>query len=330
LTALSIRRRVDISEHISSVEVDYSEFISDYGKRNLLGYNEVTFDELRDYNVTQFFKYGQGSIDADNDFLDDSVEIVKSDFSNPIGYINSVFDMSIEKIDVIRLSENDSTTITGVTNSGGLARLAITEDIFLSGDLLRIKESTNPTYNGDWIVQTRGTGYVECFGLNYDTNATGSITKLVHEYNESDDVYLMINVPAYNLTNFSGKGQFYFGNESVTTIVNHSVAFFSLLQTGRQINRDFKQSLSFGEISSSLFYQKTLIDTYWKTFSRIVNDPVMLNCVCYLPLVIYNQIDFLSPIQVKTKETFNVYYANRITGYKGSEKDCLVKLIKLP
>lgn len=318
---------VNISPYITNVQIDYQQFISNYGKRNTLSYNQVDFEDLRDYNIQNFFKYGQGSIAADNDFLTDSVDILESDFSNPLGYLHPIFDMSMEKLDIIRLDEGESVDITLVSSSAGQAVFSITSDIFLAGDLVRVSESSNPRYNGDYVVDVRSAGSIELINLDFDTDATGKITKLTHSYQESDDVYLLSNIKNYPLSNFSGKSSFLFDRTSIT---EHSLAFFSILFTGRTINTDFKQGLSFGDIQSPFFYQRTLIDTYWRIFSRMLNDPVMLLCENYLPLKVYNSLTFLTAVEVKTLETTNLYYVNRMTGYVGSEKPCALELIKLP
>lgn len=318
---------IDISEFVSDIEVDFTDFISNYGKRNLFGYNEVDFDDLRNYNVQNFFKYAQGSIDVDNDFLSESETIVESDFSNPIGYINPAFDMSMERLTLTDAEANESIEVTGVSLVTTWARFAIPTNIFLDKDLVRISDSTNPTYNGDWVIDSIGSGYIEVYGLPFDTDATATITRLLPTYADTDDVYLLVNIPFYLVTNFSGFNNVRFDDFDQTEF---SIAFFNLLQTGRVINTDYKQSLSFGAISNPLQYQRTLLDSYWSLPARVLNDPVKLFAPSHLPNKTFNDIDFLRPITIKALETSNMYYANRITGYENSSRECVVELIKLP
>jgi len=272
---------LDLSPYVSTVDVDYTEFISSYGKRNLLSYKEVDFSEPRDYNIQNFFRYGQGSIQANNDFLSDSEQIVDSDFSHPQSYINPVFDMSMERLNLISVETGDSTEVTSVV-TGTWARFNLTDDRFLDGDIVRITDSTNPTYNGDWIIETKATGYVELYGCLFDTDATATMTKLTIKYNESDDVYLLWHIPFYQVTKFSGYSNIRWENSNRTEV---PLAYFNLLQTGRTINDDFKQSLSFGAIENPLFYQRTMIETYWQMFQRILNDPVKLFALVKLLIV---------------------------------------------
>jgi hypothetical protein len=205
------KEAIDLSPFISNTEIDYIDFISNYGKRNLLSYQQVDFDELRDYNIQNFFPYGSGVITSDNGFLEDSEDLIESDFSNPQSYINPVFDMSMERLNLIQLETGDNTNLTAVNDSAGVARFVIDKDIFLVDDLVRV-ESTDPFYNKDWVVDMvtpetapgAGDGYVTFVGLSYDTAATGTLTKLEHKYNESDEVYLLVQIPFYLVTSFSG------------------------------------------------------------------------------------------------------------------------------
>lgn len=313
---------IDLSEYISETEVDYSEFISTYGKKSLLSYKELNQEDFR---LTRF-SYAKGQIDVENDFLSDSEDILEIDFTNPIGYLNQVFDMSIEKTNLIQVDTDISTEATAVTDSLGQARFAIVADIFLIGDLVRIEDSSNPDYNGDWMVETIGAGFVELSGLLFDTTATAKMTKINITYSESGDVFIMHHVPLYSVPNFSGLATIRLENTDLSTM---APAFFNLLDQGRQINLDFINSMSFSGEDNPLHYQQTLIDQYFRLFSHILNDPVKLLSTAHLPYALFDQIDFLRPITIKTIETTNMYYLNRITGYKESYYSCLLELIKL-
>jgi hypothetical protein len=317
---------IDLSPYISSTEIDYTDFISNYGQRSKLSYNQVDFEELKSYNQGKFFPYGTGVIEVDNDFLEPDVDIVESDFSNPVGYINAVFDMSMERLNLIELSEGDSFEFTGVTDSSGVARIAIPEDVYLVGDLVRVDESVDPAYNGDWVVAAIGAGWVELTGLAYSTSSTGNISKLEYDYSNGDDVFLFINVPLYPVPYFSGNPSLLLETSVKTSI---GFAYFDLINTGRQVNQDFIYSLSFGGIDSPLQYQVTMTEQQFRLLGKILNDPVKLLSEATLPYHIYLQLDFLSPITIRTEETTNEYILNRITGYKESYYPCTLELIKI-
>jgi hypothetical protein len=330
---LKSKEPIDLSPYISNIEVNYVDFINNFAKRNLLSYQEVTFDYPLQYKIQNFFKYGQGNIEAANEHLEDSEDLIESDFANPQSYINPVFDMSMERLNIISMDTDDSTPCTTVTDNSGIARFRIDQDIFLEDDIVRISESTNPFYNGDWIVDTvvnetapgAQDGYVELHGLSYDTIATATITKLNHKYAESDDVFILVQVPFLDVPEFSGHPNYRIEGNNFTF---GSTAYFNLLDTGRIINDDCKQSLSFGEITHPLFYQLTLIETYWGLVGRMVNDPVKLFAAAHIPYNIFLKIDFLRPITIKTSESQR-YYLNRVSD-QASEKECVCELIKLP
>lgn len=318
---------IDISRYVNVEEVDYTSFISSFGKKSLFSYNEIDFNEVKQYNLANSFKYGQGVINVGNDFLPESEEVISSEFTNPFSYINGVFDMSMERTNLIALEEGDTLDISSVTDNSGVAMVNIPEDLFLVGDLVRISESTNLKYNGDWVVSAQAVGYVELEGLAYESDATGKITKLNYAYNSSDEVYLMVNIPLYSNPKFTGNPSFLFG----TTLKSaFGLAYFSLLNTNREINVDYKQSLSFGAIQDSLFYQRTILETYWSLVARVLNDPVKPICTGVMPYNVYNSIDFLSPVMIKTLETSNLYYVNLMSGYRSSYEQFRLELIKLP
>lgn len=324
---------IDISEYIESTEVDYSEFISDYGQRSKLSYQQVDFEELKSYNKGKFFKYGQGVIPVSNDFLEPDKDILQSDFANPIAYINPVFDASLEKTNLIELEEGEEADFSNVGNDGfGDAAFNVgNSDNFLPGDLVRVKDSTNAVYNGDWVVKSVDGVHVVFTGLPFDSGASGRLVKLNYKYSTSEDAFIFINIPNYQVSKFSSAAMvFDSGGFYPITFSNVALAYFDLIYTGKQINQDFIYSLSFGGIDDPLHYQVTMIDSYFRLFSLILNDPVKLISVAHLPLSTYHQIDFLSPITIRTIETTNQYYLSRISGYKESYLPCTLELIKLP
>lgn len=312
---------IDISQYITSTTPDYSEFISDYGKKSLLSFTELEVnDDFRAKNYT-VNSYEKGIIEIENDFINDQVDILESEFTAPITYINPFFDMSMAKTDLIDVETMETTNSTGVTSgTGGRARFAIDEDIFSLGDLVRISESSNNSYNGDFVVYTIGAGYVEFVLLSFSTDANSKIAKLNYVYGDSDNVYILHHIPAYNISKFSSKSEFVIENTNIET---WAPAFSEVIDNGKSITYDFVYSMNFtGQI--------TLVSQYFALASRVLNDPVKLFCEAYLPYAVFMSIDFLSPIKVVTEETQNLYYLNRISGYKESYLPCILELIKLP
>lgn len=322
--------QVDLSAYVedNKTTVDYKEFISSYGKRSLFSYNDVNFEDLRKYNVQNVFKYGTGLIEVDNDFIADEADVIELDFSNPIDYLNPIFGMSMTKTNILTLNTDQQYDIATVTDNGGQARFNLPENNILVGDLVRISESDNPNYNGDWYVTGKATGYLDLYGIPFDTDATAKIAKLNYDYNDSDSVFLVWNIPFYNISDMSQFPDYRLETLNRTTFAAYG--YFSLLNTGSQANVDFKQSLSFGDINDLAFYQFTILDIYWPTFRRILNDPVKLICEMYLPQVIFDSLDLMHPVALKSETSSNMYYINKISGYKNSAVPCVVELIKLP
>lgn len=318
---LKSKTPVDLSPYISEVETDYSEFISEYGKKSLLSHVETEPEEEFTKLRLNSRSYETGELLIDNDFLDDSVTIIESDFSSPITYVNPVFAMSQEKTNMINLDEDGKLDFSGVTDSSDIVRIAVPEDIFIVGDLVRIANSTNKSYNGDWVVSAVGAGYVEIDLLAYDTDATGEITKMKFVNTDSDRVYLLHHVPSYDVNKFSGLSEIQIETTGHNTL---AIAFYNLIRTNRPVDFDFPFSMAFATGD-----QKSLTDKYFRLTERVLNDPVKLICKAHLPMSVYKELDFLSPVTIKTMETQNQYYLNRISGYKESFLPCKLELIKI-
>lgn len=318
---------IDISEYISFSETDYADFISNYGKRSTATYDRIDFDDWLVNGVSTFFESGDGALDVDNDFIDDSSELIQSDFTNPQSYIHSIFDMSMERLNTLELESIDDTEATSVADSSGMARFNINEDIFVVGDLVRISESTVSGYIGDWVVLNVGPGWVEFYGMYFDDDTTARLDLMKHVYTEEDNVYLFFVVPNYTINKMSGSLLYMFEGTDRSAM---SFGYFNIMNTGRQVNDEFIQSLSFGEVDSNLFYQRTMLQTYWRLANKILNDPVKQIVTVNLPYSLFTGIDFLAPVAIKTLESSNKYFPSRMTGYKGKEFDSTIELIKLP
>lgn len=323
---------VDISQEVVINTVDFSEFVSGFAKNNYFKYQESDDEDLRKYNISNFISYGSGNLTINNDYIENSKDIVESDFTTPITYLNGVFDMSMERFNFVELEEIDHKDITTVTDASGVPRfnIANADNLFLVGDLVRIETGADSDfeYEGEWVVNAVTTTYITVNGLAYGSGADGTATLLRHKFTTDDNVYLFVNVPNVSTTFFSSKTSMML--EDSTTITTTAIAYFNLLNNNTNINRVFKQSLSFGEVNNPLSYQLTLLETYWPLFSRILNAPVGLLANGNLKRTTFDKVKtFLRPVMIQTEETSNLYYVNRNRGYKGSERPCELELIKL-
>lgn len=319
---------IDVSDDIEITEIDYSTFVSSYAKRNIFTYQEGSDEDLKKYNINNFISYGSGAMTVDNDFIENESEVLESDFTSPITYLNPVFDTSMEFIQFVELDEQDDRDLTSVTDSSGTPRFNITDasTYFTVGDLVRL-QTTVDSYNGEWVINTVTTTYITVNGLNYDASATGSATLLRHKFTGDNNVYLFANIPNVSNLEFSSVTPMLIDNTSFSSA---SLAYFNLLSNGRQVNAKYKQSLSFGGVNNPLNYQKTILQTYWTIFSDILNDPVMPKANGYFSQSKYMELKtFLRPLRIKSNDTNNLYYLNRNRGYKDKHSPCYNELIKL-
>lgn len=322
------KQSIDLSEYLQVDTIDYTEFIGNYAKQNVFNYQEGSDEELAEYNVSSFIKYGSGIIEADNDFIEQTAEVVESDFSSPISYRNTAFDGSLERINFVEYDEVETRDINSVSDDSGIARFNITDadDYFEVDDVVKIVSDVS-TYNGEFIVSVVTSTYIKMTNLAFDSDATGTATKVDHKITSDDNVYIMSVTKITQSTSLFGTGDFLFNGVSQSSTM---LAFFNLLRLGNSLEQNYKQGLSFGAVNTQFQFQKTLLDSYWRQFDNIVNDPVMCKAIGHIPWKVYNSIDFLSPVIIKTLETSNQYYINRITGYQNSYTPCEVELIKLP
>lgn len=316
---------VDLSEHIVIDRVDYIDMISNYAKSNTFAYQETNDDFIKEYNISTFLKYGAGVVPVDNDFIPNSVDIISSKFAAPISYLK--FGMSMERIDYVETEDVFDEDITSVTNSSGTPRFNIANNVITPGDLVRISDSSTEGYNGEWVVNTVASGYFTVKGLTYLGNATAVVTKLAFNVTTSDNVFLFVFTGLQDIADCSDQDTYFLENTELSSV---GFSYFNLLRLGRTIESKFEQGLSFGAITDPLFYQRTILETFWAQFQRILNDPVKLIGRGYLPVTKYKQLDFLQPVYIKTLETSNLYYINRIGGYEEQSIPCDVELIKLP
>jgi hypothetical protein len=319
---------IDISQYIKITNVDYSEFISNYGRKNIFAYEESDDEEIRDYNITKFIKYGAGSIDIENAFIPETADVVKSKFKAPISYLNGVFGCSLERTNFLTIEESDEIDFTAVTDAAGVARFTTADNAFLVGDIVRIKESNVKEYIGDWRVSARDVTYFELQGVSFTENGSGKASKANRVSTNSDDVFLFVNVPNLSVSSFADVTPFNFPSV-VNTVTSLSYAFFNVLENGRTINTVYEQGLSFGNITSEFTYQRSILETYWRNFSDILSDPVKIYAEGRFPKSVYMQLTPLQPVYIKHEKTSNLYYINRNTGYKKSSDPCYLELIKL-
>lgn len=325
------KQSIDISQYITGdIEVDYVDFISNYGRSNIFSYSNTSEEETERYNASSFIKYGAGQLIANNDFIQDSADVISSDFSSPISYVHPYFKSSIDRMELIELEdgeiESDIATVQDDGSGNAQFMLNDADDLFNVGDLVRL-EFEDTQYNGEYIVGQTTSTYMSLYGGVFYTNSPGKITRMRYENTGIDDVFLVVHTGLRLVTDFSQESILYIGTTSRSTW-GHS--YFNMLATGKPVDSIFKQGLCFGKVNNPLAFQRTLIDAFWQQFYRILNNPVKLICPVNLPETVNAQIDFNTPVSIKTTESTNEYYVNKVQGYQGKQYQNLIELIQLP
>lgn len=322
---LSSKEELDISQYIesSSIEEDYTELISNYGKLNNFRYSEASGDATEDYNGANTIPYGGGQIDSENENTEAEVTVIDSEFIATIEDTDNPFSVFLPHLDWRELEEVDpSDDSASADNSAGLR---FTASGFTAGDLVRITDSTVEEYNGDWVVSSATATTFRVIGLGYSGNATLKVTRLLIGYKQSDEQALLLFVNNPDIEDFTRVFTYYI---DTTTYSDTSTAYFHKPLQGIPRIDTYKDSLSFGEVIIPNTHQRNMLMDYWRDFERIVKDPVKLKATGHFPKVIFDQL-FNTPLRLKAND-FNLrLLANKATGYKGSHLPCEVELIKL-
>lgn len=242
--------------------------------------------------------------------------------------------MSLERTNIFELEDADNVSITSITNNGsGVARFNVDLDILSVGNLVRIEADNIPEYSGEWVVDHIGTGYFEVSDILFNKTDTGKATLQITKTTSNDSVYVFLDAGARNYIDISTFSLLYIANFAFT---QPGYCYFSLININKPVNALFGQSLSFGvneensdRESINQQYQRSLLDTYWQSFKRILNDPAKMYMKGYLSKKAFKDITPLNPVFIETEESSNQYYVNRITGYKNSYSECTMELIKL-
>jgi len=312
---------IDISQYVTVVEDDYEGFISDYTKRNFLVWEDQVNDDTDAYNESNVIPFGGGLIDIDNDFLEDESNMVELDF---VAAFQKTYDFmaasfpNLKYVEVVETTDTDD--YSSVSDNGdGKARFnGIGFDVDYINLLIRVSESTVEEYNGDYRIESVNniSNYIILQDLLYEGNATGTITVLDWEDQNNEEQVLLLASPVNTpLIDFTGTDAAWleFGTPLINGNFSNTVAGYLFP------NKNLR---------GSLVFQDNIV-TDWGLTSRMLNSGVKTLAVANLPAKIYNDIDFLSPLRIKTSKVNSIFYPNRITGYKDEQTECEVELIKL-
>jgi hypothetical protein len=303
-TALN-RQPTDISEYVSRLQNNYSDFVNDYAQSNLLIWGDQSNDLVDQYNEDNLLPYGSGELTIDNDFLEAQSNFLEMDFVAPFQRSYPNLGIELPLTDFIEVSVLETRNITSVTvDSSSGADLAVFDysGSSLGNVLVRIIDSTISDYNADyWAISSGSTfnGYVD-----YQGDATATMQVLRVTLKSSDPVFLLNN-PSQNIGSVSGFAEFFVEN----LVPRTNIAVANFLNT-----TNYKTSLGFD-------YLKNL---YFRNTEKLLNSGIMCLCDVNLPYKVYRDIDFLRPLRIDGID----FYPNKLTGYISSSEQAQIELIK--
>lgn len=320
---------LDISQYIDSksIETDFSELMENYGKLNNFLYSESDTEAAEKYNNNNVLPYGSGQIDSENELSVSSSDIISSlfiataeDNKNPLSSFLPVLNWR-------SLDESSELSNEGVslTNSSGLI---FTASGYTVGDVVRVYNSTNEAYNGEWIVSSATSTTFRVAGLTYIGNATADIVKLDIIYESTEEQALLLALPNISINSFSNLTLMYYADASgVNGAASPATAYFHKPLQGLDVD-DYKESLSFGDVEIINAHQISILQSYWRDFEMIIKDPVKVMATAHFPKPVFNKL-FDGPLRLKTNKFNTKFFCNKVTGYESSHLPCEVELIKI-
>jgi len=325
---ITLQPEIDISEYVSSIEVDYYEFIDSFAKINNFKYTVPEITEVEDYNKANTLEYGAGAIRLTNKYLNESVDVLELEFAPPFTYYNNNFAAPIAKINFASYSRVNDTEfdITSVSDSSGIARFNVTGAMpigMVVGRIVEIFDSSNSAYDGTGILSVVTGTYFELVNVSFINTATANFNLITTEVLDSDTPIIMVN-SFLSISEFSPFSTVYLGSNPFTEA---TYAWFDKPFTGL-VTDGMVNSLAFDPVNQLGSYQKGLIDNYYSDLKSILNDPVKIYAVCNLPESVFKQITFTQPIRLRFGDFDCQFYGNKISGFKNSWTSCIFELIK--
>lgn len=322
---------IDLSPYlVRIVRDDYTEFIADYTRNNVLQYAPANDDGTELYNVSNATPYGAGVIEVDNAYIGERDTILDLDFvacfQRPVSWLGN----SLPLLNYCESEEtDDSVEVTSVTDNGdGYARFNYSGTLAAgANDLIRLSDFTESDYEGDYRIITDTGTYVLLADVLFSSNATGTMTALEIIDSNNEDQVLLLNAPNRQITDFSGLESLNYNGGSNETLF--ALGFFYLQNTLQPINETLREALYFDPVNDPQATQISLKEKYYRSIERMLNNPRKLVAEFEIPEPVFQQLDSFSPIRVKT-DKFNLrFYLNRITGYQNQHIACELELIKM-
>lgn len=327
---ISHKAEQDLSEYINDYEIDFTEVIGEVSKRNLFVYEATDDNDQTEYNDNNIIPWGGGSIEPNNEFVSGESERSVS-FAAPWGYFNETFGGTLASLGYLSAEpgeeDGNASVISSVSDSGGDALFTTAADHgFDQGDYVWITETSNGQYVGLGVVSSApSTTTFKLSDVPFEAGGptvTGTVVRATVSTNESNKVFIGINVPNIATSQFMN-GAVRYGSTNYTNI-----AYFYFLKTGigKPID-EMRETLAFSNPAG--YNQVTLLDKYYGENQKFLNDPVKIRANMNIPFKVFNDLDLARPVRIKTKDFDIKGFVSNNEGWVSSSSPCLVETIKL-
>lgn len=324
---------IDLSEE---VEVNYTDIISNYNRRNIVKRGEGDGAFVKDYNESNIIDFGNYEFFIDNDFVNPKGEIYSSPFASTYQVNSFNLNLYLPYFPVEIISDTFEIDAFSAATAN---RFAVTSTDIDTGDFeeipdnaiyLLITDATQTEYNGIWTVTSLSETTVVCSGLTFTNNGT-AIGRLIARDEEAEPRKL-IDAGNFDVDTISSYTDIEVNsiNSATASFTSIPYTYFWNPITGNATDDTF-QSLSYGEISIPSKCSNLFEDYYTSTIDRIrrgktLRAPFRLNQVD-----IFN-LDFIKLVYLNfyiNGQTIQGYFiVNKIEEYTGSEDSTVVELIK--
>lgn len=319
----------DLSEYVHILEAENGfDLVSDYSKENIIGYQQLDIPEIEKYNAEHDIDYGNGSIDVNNEMIDNVSSLYDVNYTAPYSSYYPYFGLQLIRLDYSIYNDAlgiDPFIVNTVNDNAGLA------EVVLPGG----SPSSITLSNGGFVGDADGVAIPTQFeeidsdaqiialnvpnvSLPVDIKFTEWTTSIGIQYQRVWHLY------DFTIDQYNG----YWADTAFVRAPrsNASVAVFAKYLDGTPLDT-LKQGLSFGEIDGK--DTLTLIETYYRDFESVLNDPIKPMISMLIPEHVYFNLDFLKPVRIKTDRFNSLFFLQKISGYKNSYTPCVFELIKL-
>jgi hypothetical protein len=322
----------DLSNYISEYEIDFTELLDDFGKRNIFRFQDPEDEEIENYNARTGVPYGAGVIEPESEFLEGD-EDFDVPFYSSFSYYNERFNTQLMGlgIDEATLS-GDALDIIDVTDDSGIAVFETSDDHnFKQLDYVWITSTNIGSYVGIGRISSVPTATTfKIANLQYVTvgvtTVTGSVTKVSISENHNGNIFIGVVLADMPLTDIAHR----------RTTINYAgtqysnIAYFYFVKPNLDLPIDsFREMASFGNPIGNNYNGITLLDRNYQEHRGFMNDPTKAKAQFHLPLNVFKNIDQTKSVRIKTEDMNIQCFVPKIDGYQSSELHCEIDLIKL-